>query len=154
MPTPEVLADELHLCTCSGPLTWCAVECALLPPPQVSTANLERVRKVKTRHQRLMARVATVREELERFLEDDDDMMKMCLSRRKEVRPRPFTLWWCPGLGALSSAACACDQKLASARASAMSPAEGWQLQARQVPSTEWEERWLACGRQTHRLAP
>lgn len=28
-----------------------------------------------------------VREELERFLEDDDDMMKMCLTRRKEVRP-------------------------------------------------------------------
>lgn len=56
---------------------------------QVSTANLERVRKVKTRHQRLMARVTTVREELERFLEDDDDMMKMCLSRRREVRPPP-----------------------------------------------------------------
>jgi hypothetical protein len=47
------------------------------------------VRKVKTRHQRLMARVTTVREELERFLEDDDDMMKMCLSRRREVRA-PF----------------------------------------------------------------
>ena len=28
---------------------------------QVSTANLERVRKVKTRHQRLVARVTTVR---------------------------------------------------------------------------------------------
>lgn len=27
-----------------------------------------------------------VQEELERFLEDDDDMMKMCLSRRREVR--------------------------------------------------------------------
>ena len=149
-----MLADELHLCTCGGLLTLCAVECALLPRAQVSTANLERVRKVKTRHQRLMARVATVREELERFLEDDDDMMKMCLSRRKEVRPRPFTLWWRPGLGALRSAECACDQKLASARASAMSRAEGWQLQARQVPSTEWGGWWLACGRHTHWLAP
>lgn len=56
------------------------------PCAQVSTANLERVRKVKTRHQRLMARVTTVREELERFLEDDDDMMKMCLTRRREVQ--------------------------------------------------------------------
>lgn len=52
----------------------------------MSTTNLERVRKVKTRHQRLLSRVTTVREELERFLEDDDDMAKMCLTRRKEVR--------------------------------------------------------------------
>ncbi len=52
---------------------------------QVSTANLERVRKVKTRHQRLYTRVVTVREELQRFLEDDDDMMKMCLTRKKEL---------------------------------------------------------------------
>ncbi len=40
---------------------------------------------MKTRHQRLRSRVTTVREELERFLEDDDDMAKMCLTRRKEV---------------------------------------------------------------------
>lgn len=52
---------------------------------QVTTDNLERVRKVKTRHQRLLARTTTVREELERFLEDDDDMAKMCLTRRAEV---------------------------------------------------------------------
>ena len=51
----------------------------------MSTKNLERVRKVKTRHQRLQARVETVREELQRFLEDDDDMMKMCLTRKKEL---------------------------------------------------------------------
>jgi len=55
---------------------------------QVSTVNLERVRKVKTRHQRLLSRVTTVREELERFLEDDDDMAKMCLTRRREVSKR------------------------------------------------------------------
>lgn len=35
---------------------WCA---------QVTTGNLERVRKVKTRHQRLWTRVVTVREELQ-----------------------------------------------------------------------------------------
>lgn len=56
---------------------------------QVSTDNLERVRKVKTRHQRLLARTTTVREELERFLEDDDDMAKMCLTRRAEVPSLP-----------------------------------------------------------------
>ena len=52
---------------------------------QVTTNNLERVRKVKTRHQRLYTRVQTIREELQRFLEDDEDMMKMCLTRKKEV---------------------------------------------------------------------
>ena len=52
---------------------------------QVNTQNLERMRKVKTRHQRLYARVETVREELQRFLEDDDDMAKMCLTRKKEL---------------------------------------------------------------------
>lgn len=51
---------------------------------QTSTANLERVRKMKTRHQRLQTRVVTVREELQSFLEDDDDMMKMCLTHRME----------------------------------------------------------------------
>lgn len=52
---------------------------------QVSTSNLERVRKVKTRHQRLYTRVTTIREELQRFLEDDEDMMKMCLTRKKDL---------------------------------------------------------------------
>ncbi|KAI7841968.1 hypothetical protein COHA_004495 [Chlorella ohadii] len=51
----------------------------------VSTGNLERVRKVKTRHQRLTIRCETLRDELERFLHDDDDMVKMCLTRRKEL---------------------------------------------------------------------
>jgi len=49
-----------------------------LPCPtllQVSTGNLERVRKVKTRHQRLTIRCETLRDELERFLHDDDDMV-------------------------------------------------------------------------------
>ena len=40
---------------------------------------------MKTRHQRLYTRVQTIREELQRFLEDDEDMMKMCLTRKKEV---------------------------------------------------------------------
>ena len=52
---------------------------------QTATGNLERVRKVKTRHQRLFSRVTAVREELQRFLEDDDDMVKMCLTRKREL---------------------------------------------------------------------
>ena len=39
---------------------------------------------MKTRHQRLQTRVSTVREELQSFLEDDDDMMKMCLTHKME----------------------------------------------------------------------
>lgn len=52
---------------------------------QVNTINLERVRKVKTRHQRLLTRVQTIREELQRFLEDDDDMAKLCLTRKQDL---------------------------------------------------------------------
>lgn len=51
----------------------------------VSSANLERVRKVKTRLQRLTLRCEAVRDELQRFLQDDEDMGRMCLSRRKEA---------------------------------------------------------------------
>lgn len=43
------------------------------------------MRKVKGRHQRLLMRVRTFREELQRFLEDDDDMTKMCLTRKHEL---------------------------------------------------------------------
>ena len=50
----------------------------------VNTSTLERVRKVKTRHQRLTLKCDTLREELENFLEDDDDMAKLCLTKRKE----------------------------------------------------------------------
>eukprot|EP00877_Chromochloris_zofingiensis_P002090 jgi/Chrzof1/11882/Cz06g13130.t1 len=48
------------------------------------TVNLERVRKIKTQHQRLTGRVQTLKEVLERYMEDDQDMWRMCLSRRKE----------------------------------------------------------------------
>ena len=30
-------------------------------------------------------RVTTVREDIESFLQDDDDMMKLCLTRKKEL---------------------------------------------------------------------
>ena len=40
---------------------------------------------MKGRHQRLLQRVRTLREELQRFLEDDDDMIKMCLTRKRDM---------------------------------------------------------------------
>lgn len=52
--------------------------------PQVRPDTLETVRKLKTRHQRLLRQVTTVRDELESFLKDDDDMAKMCLTRKQE----------------------------------------------------------------------
>ncbi|KAL6774516.1 MRS6 [Auxenochlorella protothecoides x Auxenochlorella symbiontica] len=52
---------------------------------KINPATLERVRKVKTRHQRLLIRCETLRDEMERFLGDDDDMTKMCLTRRREL---------------------------------------------------------------------
>ena len=51
----------------------------------VTPANLERVRKVKTRHQRLTLRTEALKEELQRFMQDDEDMSEMCLTRRKEL---------------------------------------------------------------------
>lgn len=52
---------------------------------KVSTDNLERVRRVKNRMVRLTTRVETLREVLEKFLDDDEDMRDMNLSA-KEAR--------------------------------------------------------------------
>lgn len=52
---------------------------------KVSTENLERVRRVKNRMVRLTTRVETLREVLEKFLDDDDDMRDMNLTA-KEAR--------------------------------------------------------------------
>ena len=51
----------------------------------VTTPNLERVRKIKTRHQRVLGRVQSLREELQGFLDDDADMFRMCLTRRADA---------------------------------------------------------------------
>ena len=51
----------------------------------MNSVNLERVRKIKSRITRLTTRVAKVREELERFLDDDSDMRDMYLTRKKEA---------------------------------------------------------------------
>lgn len=43
------------------------------------------MRRLKTKHQRLLSAVSTLRGELESFLKDDDDIAKMCLSRRADL---------------------------------------------------------------------
>lgn len=53
---------------------------------KVSTANLERVRRIKNRMVRLTTRVETLREVLEKFLDDDGDMHDMNLSARDAER--------------------------------------------------------------------
>ena len=75
-------AAELRGCFTSSSTLHGACHAGCL---QVNSGTLERVRKVKTRHQRLLTRVTTIREELQRFLQDDDDMMKMCLTRKREL---------------------------------------------------------------------
>ena len=50
--------------------------------PQVTTQNLERVRRIKNRMVRLTTKVETIREVLEKFLDDDSDMKDMNLTAR------------------------------------------------------------------------
>nr|XP_043607127.1 magnesium transporter MRS2-I-like [Erigeron canadensis] len=49
---------------------------------KISSRNLDRVRKLKSAMTRLTARVQKVRDELERLLDDDDDMADLYLSRK------------------------------------------------------------------------
>jgi magnesium transporter len=49
---------------------------------KVSSLNLERVKRVKGRMTRVTGRVASVRGEIQRFLDDDSDMRDMYLSRK------------------------------------------------------------------------
>lgn len=49
---------------------------------KVSTANLERVRRIKSRVTRITGRVSKVREEVQRYLDDDSDMRDMYLTRK------------------------------------------------------------------------
>lgn len=53
---------------------------------KVSTANLEGVKKIKGRLTRLQGRVQKVREEINRFLEDDSDMRDMYLTRKAQAQ--------------------------------------------------------------------
>eukprot|EP00898_Chlorokybus_atmophyticus_P005380 jgi/Chlat1/5843/Chrsp4S06229 len=56
---------------------------------QVTTHNLDRVRKLKTKMTRLYTRVETVREELEALLDDDSDMADMYLTRKLQAPAQP-----------------------------------------------------------------
>ncbi|CAI5468755.1 unnamed protein product [Closterium sp. Yama58-4] len=56
---------------------------------RVSSLNLDRVRSMKNRMSRLIARVQKVREELEQLLDDDDDMAEMFLTRMAAAPPSP-----------------------------------------------------------------
>ncbi|CAM6087709.1 unnamed protein product [Calypogeia fissa] len=49
---------------------------------KITSRNLDRVRKLKSRMTRLTARVQKVRDELEQLLDDDDDMADMFLTRK------------------------------------------------------------------------
>ncbi len=51
---------------------------------QVSTASLERVRRIKNRLVRLTTRVQTLREMLEKLMDDDSDMHAMNLTARAQ----------------------------------------------------------------------
>lgn len=70
----------------------------------VTSAHLERVRKVKTRHQRLCLRTEALRDELHRFLQDDDDMAEMCLSRRRELEDAARAALGDMGMGGMGGA--------------------------------------------------
>ncbi|KAI3437682.1 hypothetical protein D9Q98_000131 [Chlorella vulgaris] len=52
----------------------------------INTSNLERVRRIKNRMVRLTTRVETLREVLEKFLDDDSDMKDLNLTAKEEDR--------------------------------------------------------------------
>ncbi|KAF3322893.1 Magnesium transporter MRS2-I [Carex littledalei] len=54
---------------------------------QISSRNLDRVRKLKSAMTRLTGRVQKVRDELEQLLDDDDDMGDLYLSRKMVTSP-------------------------------------------------------------------
>ncbi|KAL4856218.1 Magnesium transporter MRS2-7 [Chlorella vulgaris] len=56
----------------------------------INTSNLERVRRIKNRMVRLTTRVETLREVLEKFLDDDSDMKDLNLTAKEEERLELF----------------------------------------------------------------
>jgi len=76
--------------------------------------TLERVRRIKTTHQRLLGRVKLVREVLERLMEDDADMWRMCLSRQQARRQPP------PGMSPPTAAANTSMGRMPAAQAAAV----------------------------------
>ncbi|XP_076958904.1 magnesium transporter MRS2-I-like isoform X2 [Bidens hawaiensis] len=78
---------------------------------KISSRNLDRVRKLKSAMTRLTARVQKVRDELERLLDDDDDMADLYLSRKlssaSPVSGSGAASWFCgsPTIGSKISRA-------------------------------------------------
>lgn len=56
---------------------------------QVNTKNLQRVRAVKSKIAQLKTRVETVKEILEKLLDDDDDMRDMNLTAKQQTHRSP-----------------------------------------------------------------
>jgi magnesium transporter len=57
---------------------------------KISTLNLERVRRLKSRLMALTVRVQKMRDEVEQLLDDDDDMAEMYLTeKRQKLEPPP-----------------------------------------------------------------
>ena len=79
---------------------------------KVTTLNLERVKRVKGRMTRVTGRIAAVREEIQRFLDDDSDMRDMYLSRKGE---QPTLQWHAPPLSMLTPGSRAPVSRLAAA---------------------------------------
>lgn len=92
IPMPfELRALEVCLeaiCSCMNRLAS-DLEAAAYPAldaltARVSSHNLERVRRIKSRLTRLTTRVETIREVLEKFLDDDEDMHDMNLTAKEQ----------------------------------------------------------------------
>lgn len=56
------------------------------PIMQVTTLLLDKMRRIKNRMVRLKTRVETIRELLEKFLEDEGDMKSMNLTARQDLQ--------------------------------------------------------------------
>jgi len=56
---------------------------------QVNNVNLERVRRMKNRLVRITGRVSKVRDEIQRYLDDDSDMRDMYLTRKAKLHSAP-----------------------------------------------------------------
>nr|DAD36668.1 TPA_asm: hypothetical protein HUJ06_007309 [Nelumbo nucifera] len=64
---------------------------AIITAEEISSRNLDRVRKLKSAMTRLTARVQKVRDELEQLLDDDDDMADLYLSRKLATASSPVS---------------------------------------------------------------
>lgn len=118
--------DGAQICRCMESL--CSdLEAAAYPAldalsARVTSPNLERVRRIKSRLTRYTTRVETIREVLEKFLDDDDDMHDMNLTAKEQASSTPSLEVSQPETAAASSS-CACSPRLVKPIRSAARPA-------------------------------